>query len=114
MLAGVNCKTITGIEHNRYMPSLKTALKLSKVFNVSPAVFLVKTEEFFSQDTRTHFKTLRFMLGLKQKEFAELCGVDPSTIRDWELGKRELSRQYKYYIEGILAKLPLLNPTRPS
>ena len=100
-LAGISCKTIINIENNKYPPTRKTSLKLIKVLNVPPATLTVNATDFFSLDIRT-LKVLRLSLCLSQKEFASLCNLDSSTIRDWELGNREMNTTNKMFLSKIL------------
>jgi len=101
-LSSVCCKTITGIEHNRHQPTIKTALKLATILKISVAVLAVKPDEFFSKDLRIQLKVLRLSLGLTQQEFANLCGIAPSTIRDWELVKREMNDSNRKLVSELL------------
>jgi transcriptional regulator with XRE-family HTH domain len=101
-LAGISCKTIINIENNKYSPTRKTALKLINILNVPTATLTVNATDFFSLDIRTQFTVLRLSLCLSQKEFANLCNFDSSTIRDWELGKRELNVVNKMFVSKIL------------
>jgi len=41
-----------------------------------------------SKDMGSTIKELRLMLGLEQHEFAELMGVVPGTVWNWEHGRR--------------------------
>jgi len=41
------------------------------------------------------------LLGLKQNEFAELLGVNPFSIRDWELGTREIAERCLRVLEIV-------------
>ncbi|WP_073239981.1 helix-turn-helix domain-containing protein [Desulforamulus putei] len=101
-LTGLSHETIRCIENNKSIPRVSTALRLAKLFCVSPGVFLIVPNDFYSEKLTVRFKNLRYMLGLKQNEFADLCGLDPSVIRNWELGVTEPNRQSRYYIETIL------------
>ncbi|MCL6558257.1 MAG: helix-turn-helix domain-containing protein [Firmicutes bacterium] len=49
---------------------------------------------------------MRLMLGLRQNEFAALLGVSPSSVRDWELGKRKMSKHYEMLLEICIRLLP--------
>lgn len=108
-LAGVARETIRSIEHNQAIPRTTTALKLTRVFCLSPGAFLISPEDYASEELTVKFRKLRYVLGLKQEDFAQLCEIDPACIRDWELGVRELSRKSRYLIESLLAACAINN-----
>lgn len=109
-LSGVCCNTIINIEYNKYQPTIKTALKLTTVLGAPISALTVSTEEFSSKDPRIQMKVLRLSLGLTQIEFSDLCGIDPSTIRDWELAKREISNINRKFISELLEVMEQITP----
>ena len=48
-------------------------------------------------------KTIRWKLGLSQKEFAERFGFAPGTVRDWEQYRSEPDTGTQSYLEIIAA-----------
>ena len=52
----------------------------------------------------TELKEIRKALGMTQKEFSDLFGVQHNTISEWESGKTRIPN-YVYIIIGLMDKL---------
>ncbi|SHK79040.1 helix-turn-helix transcriptional regulator [Desulforamulus aeronauticus] len=102
-ISGLAKETISSLMRDRWIPRVPTALKLSKIFCVSPGVFLITPDSYRNNDLRIRFRNLRHLLGLKQNEFAQLCEIDPASIRDWETCTTQLSNKSRYYIEAVFS-----------
>lgn len=98
--ARVSSVTIKNAEKGICSLRVPTAVKLARVFKVSPGLLTIPdTIDGTRGEVAGRVRALRLMLGLKQSEFAALLGVNPSSVRDWELGKRKLSRHYEMLVE---------------
>jgi len=127
--SGVSKTTILSAEKGKVILRVASAAKIAKVFGVSPGIFIITSQTTPQYGGRQkkgqenmsrlilnvlpkegciaeNIRNLRLLLGLKQIEFAKLLGVDPSTVRDWELGKRNDSKQF-----ALLSKLCRSNST---
>ena len=91
--AGVSKTTVQRTERGKNNLTLSTAVKLAQVFGVSPGILIIRKKPSGMGELADKIITARLLLGLKQKEFASLIGVNPSSIRDWELGKREMTER---------------------
>lgn len=85
--------TIINAEHGRKNLRLPSAVKLARTLGVSPGIFMILNTPSGRGKLADKVLTARLLLGLKQNEFAELLGVNSSSIRDWELGKREITQR---------------------
>ena len=91
--SGVSMTTIINAEHGRKNLRLPSAVKLARTLGVSPGIFMILNTPSGRGKLADKVLTARLLLGLKQNEFAELLGVNSSSIRDWELGKREITQR---------------------
>jgi transcriptional regulator with XRE-family HTH domain len=82
---GTTTCTIRNWEKNRSNPSLTFIPKIIQFLDYVP----YDTSE---QDFGKKIATYRRFLGLRQKDLAQVIGVDPSTIRFWEKGKHRPSK----------------------
>ena len=53
---------------------------------------LEENEKRFQSASAEYVKTLRKKLGLSVIDFAELCGVEPQTVYQWQWGTRRPTR----------------------
>ncbi|MGB9804727.1 helix-turn-helix domain-containing protein [Desulfofundulus sp.] len=105
--AGVSPDTIRSAEKGICSLRVPTAAKLARVFKVSPGLLTIpKTTDGARGELAGKITALRLMLGLKQSEFAALLGVNPSSVRDWELGKRKMSKHHEMLLEICTSLLP--------
>ena len=89
--AGVSKTTIQRTERGKNELELATAVKIAQVFEISPGILTIKNMPSDNGKLTDKIRTARLLLGLKHIELASLLGVDKSSIRDWELGTREIS-----------------------
>jgi transcriptional regulator with XRE-family HTH domain len=82
---GVSAPVISKFENNHRIPKLNNLRKLAESLGVSVA-YLGGFETLPEKTIAEKIKKTRLYYGLRQKEFAELLGVDEKTIRNWEAG----------------------------
>jgi len=99
--SGISTDTIINAEYGRKYLRLPSAVKLAKVFGISPGVLMLSNTPSGRGELSYKVLSSRLLLGLKQNEFAELLGVNPSSIRDWELGKREIAERCLSLLEIV-------------
>ena len=87
--------TIMVIENKKEYYCIKTLRKIFRVLDIEEVV-VAKMDtylRFIYMGGQATVKDMRKRLGMTQSEFAESLGVSRSSIRDWESGKKELSRK---------------------
>jgi len=87
--------TIMAIENKKEYYCIKTLRKIFRVLDIEEEV-IVKMDaylRFLYMGGQATVKDIRKRLGMTQSNFAEELGVSRSSIRDWESGKKELSRK---------------------
>ena len=86
-------------ETNRYQPSLRRFPKIIQFLGYIPY-------DIPSMSLGERTVTLRHCLGLSREELAERLGVDESTLRDWEHGKRRPLKRNLGRLEVLFSSLP--------
>lgn len=87
--------TIMAIENKKNYYCIKTLRKIFRVLDIDEEV-IAKMDAYMSFlyiGGQAIVKDIRKRLGMTQSKFAEEFGVSRSSIRDWESGKKELSRK---------------------
>ena len=84
MTLGVSEATITGWELNQTTPSITQLPKIISFLGYIPEPYCKKADNFIEQ-----IKLYRQIHGLTQEKFAELVGVDETTVAKWERGDHE-------------------------
>jgi len=97
----ISTDTIINAEYGRKNLRLPSAIKLANVFGISPGALMISNTPSGRGELSNKVLSSRLLLGLKQNEFAELLGVNPSSIRDWELGKREIAERCLRLLEIV-------------
>ena len=82
MTLGVSEATITGWELNQTTPVITHLPKIISFLGYIPEPYCKKTDNIIEQ-----MKIYRQMHGLTQEKFAELVGVDETTVAKWERGE---------------------------
>jgi len=78
--SGVSKTTISNAEKGQVLLRIASAVKIAKVFGVSPGIFNIPDMPSEKDEIADSLKKLRLCLGLKQNEFAKLVQVDSSTV----------------------------------
>lgn len=94
-LVGVSRYTIMAIENKKEYYCIKTLRKIFRVLEIEEEV-IVKMDaymRFLYMGGQATVKDIRKRLGMTQSRFAKELGVSRSSIKDWESGKKELSRK---------------------
>jgi transcriptional regulator with XRE-family HTH domain len=78
---GVTGSTITGWELNQTTPGITHLPKIISFLGYTPEPYCKKTDNIIEQ-----MKLYRQVHGLTQEKFAELVGVDETTVAKWERG----------------------------
>ena len=94
-MVNVSRYTIMAIENKKEYYCVKTLRKIFRVLDVEKEV-IAKMDaylRFLYMGGQATVKDMRKRLGMTQSKFAKELGVSRSSIRDWESGKKELSRK---------------------
>lgn len=94
-MVNVSRYTIMAIENNKEYYCIETLRKIFKVLDIEEEV-IVKMDaylRFLYMGGQAIVKDIRKSLRMTQSKFAKELGVSRSSIRDWESGKKELSRK---------------------
>ena len=94
-MVNVSRYTIMAIENKKDYHCIKTLRKIFRVLDIEEEV-IVKMDaylRFLYMGGQATVKDIRKRLRITQIKFAEELGVSRSSIRDWESGKKELSRK---------------------
>ena len=86
-IIGISKVSIFNWENNRISPSIYFIPKIIKFLGYYPYDSKAKT-------LGEKIKTYRFILGLGQKQIANLLDIDVSTIGHWERGKNKPQKKY--------------------
>ena len=92
---GVNKDSIYYWETGRYKPSLRVIPKIIQFLGYMPY-------DTSSMAFGERIVTMRRSLGLGREELAEGLGVDESTLRDWEHGRRRPLKRNVEKLAGIV------------
>jgi len=94
-MVNVSRYTIMAIENKKAYYCIKTLRKIFRVLGIEKeAVSKMNTYmRFLYMGGQAIVKDMRKRLGMTQSRFAKELGVSRSSIRDWESGKKELSRK---------------------
>ena len=95
--AGVGAEVLDALEEVR--DALNSGEPLEERFTVRSYRFGLAAHDYRPDDVRS----VRRILGLSQPLFAEFLGVDASTVRSWEQGKRPLSSIARRFMDEISA-----------
>ena len=95
-LFGITLFTIINWEKGRTKPTVKFIPSLIQFLGYDP----LPTERPTSIADRLMAK--RRMLGLGQREVAQILGVDASTVMRWEGGRRIQGLEHRTVVEGFL------------
>ena len=99
---GVESDSIYYWETNRYNPSLRLIPRIIDFLGYMPY-------DTSSMSLGERIVTLRRCLGLSREELAERLGVDESTLRDWEHGKRRALKRNLEKLDAVFSSLPTLS-----
>lgn len=99
--SGVSSTTISNAEKGRLTLRVPTAVKLARVMGISPGLLLIGSGFSDRGDITGKIRNIRYTLGVTQEEFASIIGVNASSIRDWELGERELTDRCRKLIQVV-------------
>jgi len=94
-MVNVSRYTIMAIENRKEYYCIKTLRRIFRVLGIEENV-IVKMDaymRFLYKGGQAIVKDMRKRLGMTQHKFVEELGVSRSSIRDWESGKKELSRK---------------------
>ena len=94
-MVNVSRYTIMAIENKKEYYCIKTLRKIFRVLDIEDEVMskMDTYMRFLYMGGQATVKDIRKRLGMTQSKFAEALGVSRSSIRDWESGKKELSRK---------------------
>jgi transcriptional regulator with XRE-family HTH domain len=95
---GVDKDSVYYWETNRYEPSLRSIPKIVQFLGYVPY-------DTSSMALGERIVTLRRCLGLSREDLAERLGVDESTLRDWERGKRRPLKRNMEKLNEVLGSL---------
>jgi putative transcriptional regulator len=95
--SGVGAEILEALEEVR--DALKSGEPLEERFTVRSYRFGLAARDYRPDDVRS----VRRILGLSQPLFAEFLGVDASTVRSWEQGKRPPSSMARRFMDEINA-----------
>lgn len=96
-IIGVKVHSIYNWESGAFEPCEENIIKLSQLFNIEIAQFLIK--KHIEEDNKekkikyAFIKELRLGRMLSQKELGELLNVTNTTISKWESGKKGISKK---------------------
>jgi transcriptional regulator with XRE-family HTH domain len=98
---GTTVCTVRNWEKNRSNPSLPLIPKIIQFLGYVP--YDTQTQGFGKKIAAS-----RKLLGLSQKDLAQVIGIDPSTVRYWEKGRHKPSRKLLKILAAYLVhgKLP--------
>jgi putative transcriptional regulator len=82
--------------------TLEVGIPLEERFTVREVVYEAAPSEYSPADV----KAVRDRLGMSQTIFAQFLGVDATTIRSWEQGKRSPSMMARRFLDEIRADTP--------
>ena len=94
-MVNVSRYTIMAIENKKEYYCIKTLRKIFRVLEIEDEV-VPKMDEytrFLYIGGQATVKDIRKRFEMTQSQFAERIGVSRSSIRDWESGKKDLSRK---------------------
>ena len=94
-MVNVSRYTVMAIENRKKYYCVKTLRKIFRVLDIEEEV-ITKMDaylRFLYMRGQATVKDIRKRLEMTQSKFAEELGVSRSSIRDWESGKKELSRK---------------------
>lgn len=63
---------------------------------------LDRYSRFFYDGPVDQIRTARERLGLSRKAFAELAGVGEKSVRDWEMGRKKVSKRSWERLKTVL------------
>jgi putative transcriptional regulator len=95
--SGVGAEILEALEEVR--DALKSGEPLEERFTVRSCRFGLAARDYRPDDVRS----VRRILSLSQPLFAEFLGVDASTVRSWEQGKRPPSSIARRFMDEISA-----------
>ena len=104
-ISGVSDTTIRNFEKGKNRLRIDSCCRVAKALGVSPIIFCSLENDNSRGPIAERIQKLRLLLGMKQDEFAQFLGVDPSSVRDWELGalkKRKPSKKNYSLIMELL------------
>lgn len=99
--SGVSSTTITNAEKGRLTLRVPTAVKLARVMGISPGFLLIDNGLSDNEKLAERLRNVRYMLGMTQADFADMIGVNATSVRDWELGERELTDKCRKLIQVV-------------
>ena len=99
--SGVSSTTITNAEKGRLTLRVPTAAKLARFLGISPGFLLIDNGVSGKGELAEMLRNVRYMLGMTQAEFADIIGVNATSVRDWELGERELTDRCRKLIQVV-------------
>ena len=87
--------TVMAIENKKNYYCIKTLRKIFRVLDIEEEVISKMDAylRFLYMGGQATVKDIRKRLGMTQSKFAKELGVSRSSIRDWESGNKDLSRQ---------------------
>lgn len=94
-MVNVSRYTIMAIENKKKYYCIKTLRRIFRVLEIEDEV-MPKMDAYMSflyMGGQATVKDIRKRLGMTRSKFAEELGVSRSSVRDWESGKKELSRK---------------------
>ena len=94
-MVNVSRYTIMAIENKKEYYCIKTLRKIFRVLGIEDDVIekMDAYMRFIYMGGQVTVKDIRKRLGMTQSKFAKELGVSRSSIRDWESGKKSLSRK---------------------
>jgi len=94
-MVNVSRYTVMAIENKKEYYCIKTLRKIFRVLDIEDEVIgkMDTYMKFLYMGGQATVKDTRKRLGMTQSNFAKVLGVSRSSIRDWESGKKELSRK---------------------
>jgi transcriptional regulator with XRE-family HTH domain len=94
---GVTESAVTNWELNRVTPYFTYLPKIIAFLGYTPPPYCKKTDNVVEQ-----MKLYRLTHGLSQEKFAQLVGVDETTVAKWERGKHEPSKKLNKKLSIII------------
>lgn len=76
--------------------------KLSALYQVPVEDLLDEYSRFLYNGPIDQIRTARERLGLSRKAFAELAGVGKKSVRDWEVGRKKVSKKSWERLKTVL------------
>ena len=92
-IADLNVSTIIRYEDNQVEYALEICNRIAQSLEINPKLIYDDYLNFLASDYQQSIRKTRKKLKLTQKEFANLLGLNLSSVRRWESGRAYPSRE---------------------